>query len=102
MYSNNRRRMYRSRNGIVFGICQGFADWRELPVGMVRFIAIMLMIFTGFVPILLIYLGLAVFLPVEPLDGRRGHYRDSRYDGPDDGDSFRKDRERDWDKRFYD
>jgi len=100
MDSYYNRKFYRSRNGIVFGICQGFADWRELPVGMVRFITFLLLVFTGFVPVVLVYLGLAIFLPVEPRGDRGGRRRDDRYDGPGPGEP-RRDRERDWDKRFY-
>jgi phage shock protein C len=91
-------KFYRARDGLVFGICQGFARWRELPVGMVRLIYILLMIFTGFVPMVLVYVALAIFLPVDRSSDYRNRYYDRR-NGPDDPPP---NRERDWDKRFYD
>ncbi|MDR1893635.1 MAG: PspC domain-containing protein [Spirochaetales bacterium] len=93
-------RLYRARGGAVFGVCLGFARWRELPVGMVRLIYLGLTIFTGFVPMLLLYIALAVFLPIDRSDGYRDPYRDPPGDDPRD--SYRRDRERDWDRKFYD
>ncbi len=101
MYSNNQRKMYRSRDGVIFGLCQGFADWRELPVGSVRLVVVLIALFTAVMPVLLIYFGLAMFIPLEPRRGDRDNNRDSH--GPSDGGSEDrgKDKEKDWDQRFY-
>ncbi len=71
-YSYGRRRLYRSRNGNIFGICQGIADWMAVPVGTVRLIVILTAIFTAVLPALLIYLVMAMIIPPEPA----GYYRD--------------------------
>ena len=97
MYSDYPNKLYRSRSGIIFGVCQGFADWRELPVGMVRLVFLLTLIFTGFFPVILIYFGLAIFLPLEPPAYKRPRDRRREDDDPD----FGRDRERDWDQRFY-
>ena len=62
-----RGKLYRARNGEIFGVCKGIAKWAELPVGSVQLAVILLAIFSGFVPVLSIYILAAIFLPVEPL-----------------------------------
>ena len=62
-----RGKLYRSRNGEIFGVCKGIAKWAELPVGPVRLAVILLAVFSGFVPVLVIYVLAAILLPVEPL-----------------------------------
>ncbi|MDR1626496.1 MAG: PspC domain-containing protein, partial [Spirochaetia bacterium] len=37
MRSYRNTKWYRSRHGIIFGVCQGFAEWKDLSVGMIRF-----------------------------------------------------------------
>jgi phage shock protein PspC (stress-responsive transcriptional regulator) len=101
MNSYRYTKWYRSRHGLIFGVCQGFAEWKDMSAGMIRFVLILIFLFTGIFPIFLIYLGLAIFLPVEPRDpdgdGRgRGGFP------PDEPSDFRKWREQDWDKRFHD
>lgn len=72
------RKLYRSKHGELFGVCQGLADWRDLPVGPIRLIVILLAVFSGFIPILLLYVLAALILPVEP------GYQDRRSDFYDD------------------
>jgi len=59
---------YRSRRGFIFGVCQGLADWRQMSVGMLRLILVLLFVFTGAVIVTIAYLALAIFLPPEPRD----------------------------------
>lgn len=100
-YSSSRK-LYRSRDGVIFGVCQGFADWRELPVGPVRLIVILIALFTAVVPVLLVYFALAVFLPLEPKRGDKDDRWDSARPSGDGGSSNSgRDKERDWDQRFY-
>ena len=58
--------LYRSRKGELFGICQGIADWKDLPVGVVRLIAAIAIITTGIWPGLLVYAVVALILPLQP------------------------------------
>ena len=56
-----RRGLYRSRNGIILGVCRGVADYFDFSVFWIRAVAIILFIFTGFWPLVGIYI-LAAFL----------------------------------------
>lgn len=81
-------RLYRSRKGEIFGVCQGIADWRGLPVGPIRLGVVLLAIFTSVAPMLVIYLLLALILPVEP-EGRRSR---RFYEEEDIASSYRENR----------
>jgi len=49
------KRLYRSRKGQIFGVCQGIADWRDLPVDTLRVIVALAILVTGVFPGLVIY-----------------------------------------------
>lgn len=72
----NGNRLYRSRKGEIFGVCQGIADWKDLPVGPIRLAVILLALSTGFAPIIIIYLLAALVVPAEP----EGRFRDYEED----------------------
>ncbi|MBI9097956.1 MAG: PspC domain-containing protein [Spirochaetaceae bacterium] len=110
-------RLYRSRRGMMFGVCQGIADWRGINAGYVRLTLVVLTVFTGFFPFGLLYLLAAFFLPLEPVHKERDFYRRSHikrgfYDLRQEFDDLstrfnRMNRpstgsgtERDWDRRF--
>ncbi|MCD4760699.1 PspC domain-containing protein, partial [bacterium] len=42
--SRTRRKLRRSRDGVIWGVCKGFANWLEAPVGIVRIIYLTLMV----------------------------------------------------------
>jgi phage shock protein C len=65
-YSPLRKRLYRGRNGRIFGVCEGFANYFDLNVSALRLLAILLIWFTGIFPGLLIYLVLAMVLKPAP------------------------------------
>ena len=130
--SNKSNRLYRSRNGMIFGVCQGIADWRDLPVGYIRLGVIIAFTMTGFFPVGVLYLAAGFFLPVEPREGKsdyyernargRRHYRRESRKEKSRGFSFDDikeefddlssrvnkmeeeviDKEKDWEKRFND
>jgi len=56
------RGLYRSRNGVIFGVCRGLADYFDFSVFWVRGIAIILFIFTGFWPVVGIYILAALLM----------------------------------------
>lgn len=60
------RRLYRSRSGVVFGVCRGVADYFDFSIFWVRAIVIGVFIFTGFWPIIGIYLLAALLMKAEP------------------------------------
>jgi phage shock protein C len=66
-YSNTSRTLYRSRRGWIFGVCQGLAEYADIPVFWVRFAAFIALLFTGFWPMVLIYIVAAIFLKPAPV-----------------------------------
>jgi len=79
----------RSPRGKVFGVATGLAEWRDLPVEPVRLIVFLAIIFTGVFPGILIYLALALFLPLQSeadYTGKRrsGHRWDHIYKNSSD------------------
>ena len=111
-----RRKLYRSRhNRMIFGVCQGIADWRDMDVTLIRIILVLLCIFTGFAPFGVIYLVAAFLIPLEPSDhadsfrrgrSRRGAFDDIKEEFDDLKDRVHRmeddviDKERDWEDRF--
>jgi phage shock protein C len=61
------RGLYRSRQGAILGVCRGIAQYFDFSVFWTRTIAVLLLIFTGFWPVLIIYLGAAVLMKPEPV-----------------------------------
>lgn len=64
-YRRHSRHFRRSENGLIFGICQGLSNYIGLNVGIIRTIAVISLIVSGFAPIGVIYLLLALFVPTE-------------------------------------
>lgn len=64
---SERDQLFRARDGAIFGVCKGIAEWRDLPVGVVRFIAVLSIFLTGFWPAVLIYIVAALLMKVEPV-----------------------------------
>jgi phage shock protein C len=65
--SSRTRTLYRSRNGLVFGVCRGIADYAEISTIWIRLGTIVAAMLTGFWPIFLIYLLAAIFLRPAPV-----------------------------------
>ncbi len=103
-------KLYRSRKGEVFGLCQGIADWRDVPVGMLRTIVAISILVTGIFPGILIYAIVALFVPLEPAGNNER--KNSKEDLRDLFETLKRkvqgmeeeifDKERDWDSRFHD
>jgi phage shock protein PspC (stress-responsive transcriptional regulator) len=55
----------RSSNGIIFGVCQGISNYTGISVALIRITAIITFILTGFAPIGVIYLLLALLVPTK-------------------------------------
>ena len=60
--SRSRQGLYRSRNGVILGVCRGLADYFDFSVFWIRAIAVALFIFTGFWPVVGIYLLAALLM----------------------------------------
>lgn len=65
------RKLYRSRDGRIFGVCRGLAEYLEISVRAVRILTIIAAFMTGFTPVCVAYVVLAVLMkpaPVLPLE----------------------------------
>ena len=63
--------IYRSRNGVVFGVCRGLAEYFDFSVFWARAIAAIFLLVTGFWPAIGLYLIATLLMkpaPVIPLE----------------------------------
>ena len=63
----DRRGMYRSRDGLVLGVCRGWADYFDLSVFWIRFGMVLVFLLSGFWPVIGIYLVAALLMKPEPV-----------------------------------
>jgi phage shock protein C len=59
--------LYRSRNGIILGVCRGIADYFDFSVFWARVITIVLLFLTGFWPVMILYFVAALLMKPEPV-----------------------------------
>lgn len=59
--------LYRSRSGVIMGVCRGIAEYFNFSVFWVRAIFLVLLIFTGFWPFGALYLVAALIMKPEPV-----------------------------------
>ncbi len=64
---NSRRGLYRSRNGIIFGVCRGIAEYFDFSVFWARMITVVLLFVTGLWPFVGIYIVAALLMKPEPV-----------------------------------
>ena len=68
-HSNKPRRkmLYRSRRGLILGVCRGLADYTGIPVFWVRVVVIAITLPSGFFPIPLLYIVAGILMKSEPV-----------------------------------
>ena len=59
--------LYRSRRGVILGVCRGIADYFDFSVFWVRAVAVVLLFFTGFWPVTALYFVAALLMKPEPV-----------------------------------
>jgi len=59
------RGLRRSQNGVLLGVCQGFADWIGIPAWPLRLATIITFVVSGFWPVGALYLLAAVIMKPE-------------------------------------
>lgn len=74
------RGIYRSRKGILMGVCRGLAQYFNLSVFWVRLIALILFLFTGFWPVGVMYIVAGLLLRMEPVSPLRDEKDQEFYD----------------------
>lgn len=70
-YANDRAGLYRSRDGILLGVCRGVAEYFDMSVFWVRMAVVVVFLLSGFWPVIGIYLAAAFFMkpsPVVPIE----------------------------------
>lgn len=63
--------LYRSRNGVLLGICKGLAEYYDFSVFWVRIGVVFIFMLSGFWPLIGIYFVAALFIkpkPMQPLE----------------------------------
>jgi phage shock protein C len=64
---NRTRRLYRSRDGYLLGVCRGIADYFGVDVFWTRAVAIVVFVVTGLWPLTGLYILAVLFMPLEPV-----------------------------------
>jgi phage shock protein C len=59
--------LYRSRHGVILGVCRGIAEYFDFSVGWTRVIAVLLLLLSGFWPITALYFIAALIMKPEPV-----------------------------------
>jgi len=59
--------LYRSRNGIILGVCRGTAEYFDFSVFWTRAIVVIILFFSGFWPIMALYFIAALLMKPEPV-----------------------------------
>ncbi len=59
--------LYRSRDGMILGVCKGIAEHFDFSVFWARVITILLLFFSGFWPIVVLYFIAALLMKPEPV-----------------------------------
>jgi len=67
IFERGRTGLYRSRKGVIFGVCKGIANYLDLSVFWTRVLALILLIFSGFWPIGALYLLAALLMKPAPV-----------------------------------
>jgi len=62
-----RNGIYRSRSGLILGVCKGLAEHFDFSVFWTRMIAVIFLIVAGFLPAIGLYLLAALLLKPEPV-----------------------------------
>jgi phage shock protein C len=66
-HTHQRHGLYRSRNGLIFGVCKGFADQLDINVFWLRLIAVIAFLMSGLWPAVGVYIIAALLMKPEPL-----------------------------------
>lgn len=70
-YHEKQGGIYRSRDGVFLGVCKGIAEYFDFSVFWVRIALFIMFIFSGFWPVIGVYLVAAFFMkpkPIKPLE----------------------------------
>lgn len=66
-FDTDERTLYRSRSGMICGVCKGIAEHLDFPVFWLRVIALVILFTAGIFPPVLLYFLAAIFMKPEPV-----------------------------------
>jgi phage shock protein C len=61
------RGLYRSRSGIIMGVCRGVGDYLNFSVFWIRAILVILFLISGFWPVVVLYFVAGFLMKLEPM-----------------------------------
>lgn len=64
---NDEKTLYRSRNGVILGVCRGLAEYLDFSVFWMRVICVGLLVFSAIFPVVVLYFIAALLLRPEPV-----------------------------------
>ncbi len=70
------RGLYRSRSGIILGVCRGIADYLNFSVFWIRAILVILFLISGFWPVVVLYFVAGFIMKPEPVIRSHQHYEE--------------------------
>ena len=70
------RGLYRSRSGIIMGVCRGVGDFLNFSVFWIRAILVILFLISGFWPVVVLYFVAALLMKSEPVVRSHQHYEE--------------------------
>jgi phage shock protein C len=65
-FGTRKKGIYRSRHGVLLGVCRGIADYFDIKVLWIRTIMVIIFLLSGFWPVIGIYLVAALLMKPEP------------------------------------
>lgn len=104
-YSVNKKRgIYRSRDGLILGVCRGIAEHFDFSVFWIRTGMIVIFLLSGFWPVIGIYLVAALLMKPEPVrpfeNDNQQEFYDSYVHSPQSAAQRLKKKFRDLDRRI--
>ena len=70
------RGLYRSRSGIIMGVCRGVGDYLNFSVFWIRAILVILFLISGFWPVVVLYFVAGFLMKLEPVIRSHQHYEE--------------------------
>jgi phage shock protein C len=101
---NKKRGIYRSRDGLILGVCRGIAEHFDFSVFWIRTGMIVIFLLSGFWPVIGIYLVAALLMKPEPVrpfeNDNQQEFYDSYVHSPQSAAQRLKKKFRDLDRRI--
>ena len=71
------RGLYRSRSGVIMGVCRGVGDYLNFSVFWIRAILVILFLISGFWPVVVLYFVAGFLMKPEPIIRPHQHHEEA-------------------------